>query len=109
LIRKDGTRIPVLTTTAVLKISPFRWIAFTRDLRERDRVERIDDRDGESAQGFGEMVGSSEILQRVQRLIEVVAPTDATVLILGETGTGKELAARAVHRMSPRKNLPFIT
>jgi len=109
LISKDGTRIPVLITTAVLKISPFRWITFARDLRERNRVERIDDPGDESTHGFSEMVGSSEIVQRVQRLIEVVAPTDATVLILGETGTGKELAARAVHRMSPRKNLPFIT
>ena len=108
LIRKDGTRVPVLVTTAVLKLSPFRWITFVTDLRERDRTESVEE-DVDVKQDFGEIVGTSAALLRVQRQVEVVAPTDATVLILGETGTGKELVARAIHRMSPRKNLPFIT
>jgi PAS domain S-box-containing protein len=109
LIRKDGTRVPVLVATAVLQLSPFRWISFVQDLRERDRQESVDDREEDVKEYFEEMVGSSAALRRVQSLIEVVAPTDATVLILGETGTGKELVARAVHRTSPRKNLPFVT
>ena len=60
-------------------------------------------------QGFEDIVGSSVALKRVQRQVKLVAPTDATVLILGETGTGKELIARAIHRLSPRRNCPFIT
>ena len=43
LIRKDGTRVPVLVATAVLKLSPFRWITFVTDLRERDRQENVDE------------------------------------------------------------------
>jgi formate hydrogenlyase transcriptional activator len=109
LVRKDGARVPVLVATAVLKLSPFRWITFVQDLRERDRFESIDDEDVKLKQDFEEIVGSSAALRRVQRQIEVVAPTDANVLILGETGTGKELVARAIHRTSPRKNLPFVT
>jgi formate hydrogenlyase transcriptional activator len=110
LTRKDGTRVPVLVATAVLKLSPFRWITFVQDLRERNRTESIEDDDAEpKQQDFVEIVGDSAALRRVQRQVEVVAPTDANVLILGETGTGKELVARAIHRMSPRKNLPFIT
>jgi formate hydrogenlyase transcriptional activator len=45
LIRKDGTRVPVLVATAVLKLSPFRWITFVQDLRERDRLESVEDED----------------------------------------------------------------
>ena len=58
---------------------------------------------------FEEIVGRSPALKQVLSEVEMVAPTDATVLILGETGTGKELIARAIHRLSPRKNGPFIT
>jgi PAS domain S-box-containing protein len=108
LIRKDGTRVPVLIATAVLKLCPFQWISFVQDLRDRDRLEGVEE-EAELEDGFEEMVGSSTSLKRVQRQVEVVAPTDATVLILGDTGTGKELIARAIHRLSPRRNAPFIT
>ena len=107
-IRKDGTRVPVLIATAVLKLCPFQWISFVQDLRDRERTESLDD-DAELQQGFEEIVGASAALKRVQRQVKVVAPTDATVLILGETGTGKELIARAIHRLSSRRSCPFIT
>ena len=109
LLRKDGTRVPVLVATAVLKISPFRWITFVTDLRERNSTENIADDVPEPRHNFEEIVGSSAVMKRVMAQVEVVAPTDATVLVLGETGTGKELIARAIHRISPRRNLPFIS
>jgi PAS domain S-box-containing protein len=57
---------------------------------------------------FDEIVGESTGLRQVLKQIETVAPTDATVLIQGETGTGKELLARAIHRLSPRHERTFI-
>jgi len=57
---------------------------------------------------FEEIVGKSGALRRVLTLIETVAPTDSTVLILGETGTGKELIARAVHNLSSRRSNAFV-
>jgi formate hydrogenlyase transcriptional activator len=109
LIRKDGIRVPVLVTTAILKLSPFRWITFVQDLRERDRQENVEEEVNELKNNFEEIIGNSPGMKRVMGQVEVVAPTDATVLILGETGTGKELIASAIHRLSPRRNLPFIS
>jgi len=57
---------------------------------------------------FEEIVGNSTILRRVLRQVEAVAPTDSTVLIYGETGSGKELIARAVHKLSRRSAHPFV-
>src|SRR3954465_4294170 len=57
----------------------------------------------------GEMVGHSDIMQEVFRLVDQVAPARSTVLIMGESGTGKELIARAIHMNSPRASRPFVT
>ena len=73
-----------------------------RDHRARQHLEN-------SAQhNFEGIVGSSPALTAVLNQVEVVAPTESTVLILGETGTGKELIARAIHNVSSRSNRPFI-
>ncbi len=58
---------------------------------------------------FGEIIGTSRPMQEVFRKVEKVASTDISVLITGETGTGKELIAREIHRRSPRRDLPFVT
>jgi formate hydrogenlyase transcriptional activator len=61
-----------------------------------------------SEHNFGEIVGNSAALRQVLKRVEIAAPSDATVLVLGETGTGKELIARAVHRLSSRGDGNFI-
>ena len=70
---------------------------FTALQRRLDRIE-----------GAPTLVGDSRPMARVKALIDKVAPTESTVLILGETGTGKELVARAVHDQSPRADKPFV-
>jgi formate hydrogenlyase transcriptional activator len=62
----------------------------------------------ECEQQWGDFVGSSRPLAKALRLVEQVAPTNACVLIQGETGTGKELVARAIHRLSQRREHAFV-
>src|SRR5262249_1496470 len=57
---------------------------------------------------LGTMVGSSRAMQEIFRLVEMVAPSTASVLITGESGTGKEMVARTIHELSPRRNKPFV-
>ena len=92
-----------------------RWYATGTDIDDRVRAEERTrnenlalreqiDRDSM----FEDIVGSSEALRKVLRQVAKVAPSDSTVLILGETGTGKELIARAIHKRSKRADRAFI-
>ena len=62
----------------------------------------------QEARAFGDIIGTSDAIRHVMEQIDLVAPTDASVLILGETGTGKELLAREIHKRSQRQDQPLI-
>src|SRR6202161_1621388 len=57
---------------------------------------------------LGDLVGASKPMQEVMRIVEMAAPSSASVLITGETGTGKEIVARSIHKLSPRASGPFV-
>lgn len=84
----------------------YREIAELTDRLKKEKLYLQDEI--RSVLNFEEIVGESAALKHVLAQVNTVAPLDATVLILGETGTGKELIARAVHRMSSRKDTSFI-
>ena len=92
-----------------------RWYATGTDIHDRKQKEEEVRRHNialreeiDRASMFEEIVGSSEALRRALTLISKVAPTDSSVLITGETGTGKELAARAIHKRSRRARKAFV-
>src|SRR6201984_2106911 len=86
------------------------FIADPKQSQERLQHENLALRDGiHSTSICDEIVGTSAALQRVLSLVSKVAPTDATVLVTGETGTGKELVARAIHRRSRRSSRAFLS
>jgi formate hydrogenlyase transcriptional activator len=79
------------------------------ELKDRLAKENLYlDEEVRTEHNFGEIVGDSAALRRVLKEVETVAPTGSTVLIRGETGTGKELIARALHDLSPRRERTFV-
>ncbi len=82
-------------------------IKFLKDQLQKENVALREELDRVSM--FEEIVGTSRALQAVLSRVTKVAPTDSTVLIMGETGTGKELIARAIHRWSPRAQRAFVS
>jgi formate hydrogenlyase transcriptional activator len=80
-----------------------------RELKEQLTKEKVYLEDElRAAMNFAQIIGNSASLRRVLKNVETVAPTDSTVLIFGETGTGKELIARGIHDLSPRRAKPFV-
>jgi len=93
----------VMASTAVVMVDPKQ----SEERRQHENVALREEVD--QATMFEEIVGTSAALQRVLSLLSKVAPTDASVLVTGETGTGKELVARAIHRRSHRSSRAFVS
>ena len=130
--RKDGTSLPVEYTSTPLRDKDDNLVGAVvtfRDITQRLQAEKaLRDALGEVEQlkdrlqventylqeeirlehNFDDIISASEAFKKVLRSVEQVASTDATVLVLGETGTGKELVARALHTLSSRKERPLV-
>ncbi len=83
-------------------------LARAADWRQQSRKTQALETRLQAIEGSTELVGETAAMEQVATLIERVAPTDSSVLVLGETGTGKELVARRVHELSARCEMPFV-
>ena len=93
-----------------------RWYATGIDIDDRKRAEERIQKENlalreeiDQSSMFEEIVGSSDVIRNILTQVTKVAPSDSTVLVLGETGTGKELIARAIHKRSKRSSRAFVT
>jgi two-component system response regulator HydG len=111
---KDGEPISVTKRASVLKDDQGREIGAVETLYDTSELVRKDQeinalrRTLDGRDGFHGMLGNSPPMQRLYGLLENVAPSQAPVLIWGESGSGKELAAKAIHELGPRSDKPFI-
>lgn len=132
IIRKDGQRVPIEISTSLIKDvegKPFRIMAISRDITEHKKAESdlrkaLSDIEALKEQLYEEniylreeikleqeheqFIGQSHAIKSVLAKAEQVAGTDSTVLILGETGTGKELLAHTIHKLSNRKDRALV-
>jgi PAS domain S-box-containing protein len=107
IIDADGNRIPISISTAVLRDTDARVIGGAETFRDLSEIETLR-QELEGKFRVGDLTSRSPLMQRVFEVLPAVATSPSTVLILGETGTGKELVARTIHSLSPRKQGPFI-
>ncbi|OPY10194.1 MAG: Transcriptional regulatory protein ZraR [Syntrophaceae bacterium PtaB.Bin095] len=107
IIDSDGNRIPISISTAVLRDGNGRVIGGAETFRDLSELEALR-QELEGRVRVGDLVSRSPLMQRLFEVLPAIAASPSTVLILGETGTGKELIARTIHDLSLRREGPFI-
>ncbi len=107
IVTADGERIPISVSTAIMRDARGRVIGGAETFRDLSEVEALR-QELTDRYRVGDLVSRSPLMQRVFEVLPAIAASPSTVLILGETGTGKELVARTIHALSPRGKGPFI-
>jgi len=107
IIDSDGNRLPISISTAVLRDGDGRVIGGAETFRDLSEVEALR-QELEGKFRVGDLTSRSPLMQRVFEVLPAIAISPSTVLVLGDTGTGKELVARTIHSLSPRHRGPFV-
>lgn len=107
IINRDRQKIPVRVTFAPIRHPDGRIAGFIEAVEDTRRLKSFDEQMGQPY-GFGQLIGRSQQMERIFQILPVIAQSDSSVLITGETGTGKDFVAEAIHQASHRAKDPFI-
>jgi PAS domain S-box-containing protein len=103
----SGRRIPVQISTSALRDAEGALVGGVETFRDMDAIERLR-KELDRRYSLQDIIGKSAEMQKLFALLPRIAESSSTVVVEGETGTGKELVARAIHNLSPRRNRPFV-
>lgn len=107
IITKEGRQIPVVVSTSLLKGTEGNVLGGVETFRDMSLVEELR-KELEGRFQVGDIMSRNQAIHKIFKILPQVAESGSTVLIQGETGTGKELLARAIHELSPRCKKPFV-
>lgn len=107
IINRDRQKIPVRITFAPVKGVDGRVVGYLEAVEDIRALRALSGKMGQ-AYGFGQLIGRSQQMERIFQILPVIAQSDSSVLITGETGTGKDFVAEAIHQASQRAKDPFI-
>lgn len=107
IINRDRQKIPVRLTAVPINDVEGNRVGFLETVEDLRELQRIDD-DIQQLGGFGQLLGRSPKMEELFRLIPVIAQTDSSILITGETGTGKDVVAEVIHKASERVKGSFV-